>query len=506
MKIIVQAGGIGSRLKELTSIKPKGLVSAKYLPIIFHLFKRYPHDEFIIIGDYKFDVLDNYLATFAKDVKYVLLRSTSKGNIAGIRDAIKFINHNEPFMIIWSDIILSDDFYISEIKDGCQVGIADFPCSWSLIDGKLENRQIVGNGVGGVFIFDDKEYFNDMPSDGSFTEWLLNSGIKLYPISLRGSIDVGTLDAYNKIDVKENRTRPYNRIIFSGGNVIKKGVTEEAKRLIQREIEWYARMEDYGFDNVPKIYAESPLTMQFIAGRNIYHADEDKYRRGGIIADMVKALKKLHSYEHKDADAHDLYQEYFQKTIQRLGGILRAIPFAMSEKIKINGRICENVAIKTHELRQAVLTTLMDTYYGPIHGDCQFTNTMIGNDDKIYFIDARGYFGKSKVLGDVRYDWAKMFYSIEGNFDQYNIGNYHLNIDDKEVEFSIQSGNWEEYKDYFWSLVPEGEGTMKEIELIHSIIWLSMASHAWENFDSMCIAFYKGTKLFNEWRQKYGTQ
>ena len=78
MKIIIQAGGLGSRMKQLTSVKPKSLISAKYMPIIFHLFKKFPNDEFVIIGDYKFDVLDHYLATFAKDVNYMLIRSTEK--------------------------------------------------------------------------------------------------------------------------------------------------------------------------------------------------------------------------------------------------------------------------------------------------------------------------------------------------------------------------------------------------------------------------------------------
>ena len=132
MKIIIQAGGLGSRMKNLTSTKPKSLISAKYMPIIFHLFKRYPKNEFIIIGDYKFDVLDRYLATFAKDVNYILIHSKTKGNAAGIKEAVSYISDSEPFMIAWSDIILSDRFDINEFKEGCQIGIVDFPCSWSL--------------------------------------------------------------------------------------------------------------------------------------------------------------------------------------------------------------------------------------------------------------------------------------------------------------------------------------------------------------------------------------
>lgn len=62
--IIVQAGGKGSRMERLTRNKPKALVPVNNLPMIFHLFKRFPDKKFIIIGDYKFDVLKKYLRAF----------------------------------------------------------------------------------------------------------------------------------------------------------------------------------------------------------------------------------------------------------------------------------------------------------------------------------------------------------------------------------------------------------------------------------------------------------
>ena len=56
--IIVQAGGLGSRLGKLTRNKPKAIVPVENRPIIFHLFERYPNAHFIIIGDYRYDVLE----------------------------------------------------------------------------------------------------------------------------------------------------------------------------------------------------------------------------------------------------------------------------------------------------------------------------------------------------------------------------------------------------------------------------------------------------------------
>ena len=63
--VVVQAGGKGSRMERLTRNKPKALVPVNNLPMIFHLFKKFSDKKFIVIGDYKFDVLKKYLYIFA---------------------------------------------------------------------------------------------------------------------------------------------------------------------------------------------------------------------------------------------------------------------------------------------------------------------------------------------------------------------------------------------------------------------------------------------------------
>ena len=55
--IIIQAGGKGTRLGYLTKNKPKALTPVENLPMIFHLFRKYPDKRFVIIADYKKDVL-----------------------------------------------------------------------------------------------------------------------------------------------------------------------------------------------------------------------------------------------------------------------------------------------------------------------------------------------------------------------------------------------------------------------------------------------------------------
>ena len=88
MKIIIQAGGKGTRLEWLTRNKPKCLVPVNNLPIIFYAFKKFPDAEFTIIADYKTDVLEKYLASFASEYNYRVIKATKKGTISGIKEAI----------------------------------------------------------------------------------------------------------------------------------------------------------------------------------------------------------------------------------------------------------------------------------------------------------------------------------------------------------------------------------------------------------------------------------
>ena len=105
MKIIVQAGGKGRRLEGLTRNKPKCLVPINNLPIIFYAFQKFKDAEFTIIADYKTDVLEKYLLAFASQYNYKIIKAAKKGTISGIKEAIASYKEDEPFMIMWCDLI-----------------------------------------------------------------------------------------------------------------------------------------------------------------------------------------------------------------------------------------------------------------------------------------------------------------------------------------------------------------------------------------------------------------
>ena len=67
MKVVILAGGFGTRLSEETDVRPKPLVEIGGRPILWHIMKGYAaqgYDEFVILLGYKGYYIKEYFANF----------------------------------------------------------------------------------------------------------------------------------------------------------------------------------------------------------------------------------------------------------------------------------------------------------------------------------------------------------------------------------------------------------------------------------------------------------
>jgi glucose-1-phosphate cytidylyltransferase len=67
MKVVVLAGGIGSRLSEETDVRPKPMIEIGGRPILWHIMKHFGHygiNEFLVALGYKGDVIKRYFVDF----------------------------------------------------------------------------------------------------------------------------------------------------------------------------------------------------------------------------------------------------------------------------------------------------------------------------------------------------------------------------------------------------------------------------------------------------------
>ena len=76
MKVIILAGGFGTRISEESQFKPKPMVELGGMPILWHIMKLYSHygfNDFIICAGYKQHVIKEYFADYflhTSDITY----------------------------------------------------------------------------------------------------------------------------------------------------------------------------------------------------------------------------------------------------------------------------------------------------------------------------------------------------------------------------------------------------------------------------------------------------
>jgi glucose-1-phosphate cytidylyltransferase len=140
MKVVILAGGFGTRLSEETDIKPKPMVEIGGKPILWHIMKIYSHygfNEFIICLGYKGYIIKEYFANyflhqtdvtidiknnriqynFSKAESWIVslvdtgLNTMTGGRIFRIRDYIE----NTTFLLTYGDGV--GDINIKELVD-----------------------------------------------------------------------------------------------------------------------------------------------------------------------------------------------------------------------------------------------------------------------------------------------------------------------------------------------------------------------------------------------------
>ena len=119
MKVIILAGGFGTRLYEYTKSLPKPMVSIAGAPILVHIMRhyvKYGYSDFIVAAGYKNKVIKRYFKNFKKDSKpftfkidkkicKISINDTGKNTLTGgrLKRLKKYFKKNETFMFTYGD-------------------------------------------------------------------------------------------------------------------------------------------------------------------------------------------------------------------------------------------------------------------------------------------------------------------------------------------------------------------------------------------------------------------
>lgn len=138
MKVLILAGGYGTRISEESHLKPKPMIDIGEMPIIVHIMKIYAaqgFNDFVICAGYKQQVIKEYFAHYylynndvtfhigeqtggkdvlpkAKDNWTVTVADTGLNTMTGgrVKRVQKYIG-NEPFMLTYGDAVGDVDLH-----------------------------------------------------------------------------------------------------------------------------------------------------------------------------------------------------------------------------------------------------------------------------------------------------------------------------------------------------------------------------------------------------------
>ena len=201
MKVIILAGGFGTRLAEETTIKPKPMVEIGGKPILWHILKHYAHyghHEFVIALGYKGDVIKDYFLNYytlhsdltvnlgngdvtvrhqERENWVVHLIDTGYDALTGARiKRVRDVVGNEPFMLTYGDGVSDVDLNaviayhrqqgkiatMTAVRPPARFGHLDIDQGSVVFNEKPQSREGWING--GFMVFEPQ--FFDMLPDG----------------------------------------------------------------------------------------------------------------------------------------------------------------------------------------------------------------------------------------------------------------------------------------------------------------------------------------------------
>ena len=435
--VVISCCGKGTRLYPITKDIPKFLINIEnrnFLKTMIDYWKKYT-DNFIIINDKKYNNIINFYTSTYNNLSFKLINvdcPDGAENAYTLKNGLSNICDYKKIVITWCDILPLD---LLTFKD---TNIIFTYKNESRYYADNDNNKIIKSKEGniiGLYYFNNYKNIEYDNIQQDLCDVYIKNFKQFNTIEIKKLVDIGDKKKL-KFEIenieKTFKTRYFNKIIEINNNLHKIALNEKGVNIMKNEIDFYRIFNILNIEKkhiFPKIYNIQPdkFELEKIDGKNIYDITIDQ----NIIKKIINNLDYLHNMSTKDVSGKffekNLIYEFKDKIHERLTIIEPILNhFNFIKKIKNNKTIIDiDLSIKSIS---GIVDNLYDSIeyyfknkqkkYYLIHGDCQFSNIMI-RDNEIIFIDPRGYFGDSKCYGIKEYDFSKLIYALSG-YDDFN--------------------------------------------------------------------------------------
>ena len=312
--------------------------------------------------------------------------------------------------------------------------------------------------------------------------------------------------------MSEHIARAYNRFeITDWGTIYKRSDTDR----LRNERDYY-KLIDYSSlkSFFPRLYTSSDthLELEYYAYNNIGNmlmgAGSDRWFDHPLWHDTVdlilRFLKRASYVMQGDPDMDDMAKMYIEKTWKYFNEFEETHPhLTCPETLTINGITHQNFPeLWDNGLKKRIREICQNAeQFNVIHGDFCLSNMLMGinpvsEKPVLKLIDPRGSFGKQSVIGDPRYDLAKLSHSLNGGYEWIISNRFVLETE----EFN---GTPMEYKLRLQqpSARPQAAKLFdfsKDVRIIEGLIWIGMCSRHYDSSDRQTAMYLTGVKTLNE--------
>ena len=209
MKVVLFAGGKGTRISEESHLRPKPMIEVGGKPILWHIMKQYTHwghNEFIVCLGYKGFMIKEYFLNYfkhnsdvtvdlsnnqvevhqtnAENIKVTLVDTGLETMTAGRLKRVQKYIGNEEFMLTYGDGVCDINMdeqmafhkshnrlaTMSIVQPGSRFGIIDMDDN-DMVNQFIEKPKEDGAWINGGFFILKPEVFNYLPENSDDIMW-----------------------------------------------------------------------------------------------------------------------------------------------------------------------------------------------------------------------------------------------------------------------------------------------------------------------------------------------